>query len=341
MSENRIRTSARNRRPPLRPDEVVSLAPRARSSTPTLETSSPPERVSPAAVDSATATDPVLWGRSHHNLIVERSYNGEPDPPLQPLAPGSILSDNPENLPDEEMPALMEPDSSEDLVNEQLITALPSSDNSSDDEAYEADAQAYEADFRASQMASLDRRLPSPDEEGLIESMHSVRFTPLETKYIRTQSTKPRSPKPTLSAACEHFARVLPQVCPYQLQQRQYLMLPRHPTIVYGKPSLPTAPVQGQVPPPPFQAPSPLQHPSMHPSQRHPPQFPARCLSGQIICRSLLLLFRAPPVWGLCLCRLGCPSCQLFPLGVIYSIVWSTKKAKCWTRSGQWAASMP
>lgn len=151
MNENPVRTSVHHRRPPPRPDEVVSLAPRARSSTATLETSSPPEPVSPAAVDSATATGPLEWGISRPNLAVERRLNGEPNPPWQPLAPERIWSDEPEELPYEEMPALDEPDF--------------------DDAAYEADARAYEAAFRASQTTLMVRRPASPDELSLIESM--------------------------------------------------------------------------------------------------------------------------------------------------------------------------
>lgn len=150
MNENRIRVSERHRRPPPRPDEVVSLAPRARSSAPTLATSSTPEPVSAA-----------LLGWSQH------------------------LREEIPHIPYEEMPALMETDSSEDLASqstpshpertsfdsEHSMTALPSPANSSDDEAFEADARAYETDFRASQTTARDRRPASPVWLDTIESM--------------------------------------------------------------------------------------------------------------------------------------------------------------------------
>lgn len=209
MSEIPIRTSVRHRRAPLRPDEVVSLAPRAQSSASPLETLPSPESVNTTILNAPIAPASVAYGSRVHNARVEHNWNtGGRDRLSQPLSPGNICSDNPESLPYDEMPELEQSDSSEDeaspiapdaertgVVSARATLALASPASDSDDEAYEADARAYEAEYRAIQTAirsrqeadaraydaecraiqtaSRSRRLGSPAVEGVIESMAS------------------------------------------------------------------------------------------------------------------------------------------------------------------------
>lgn len=143
MSEHLNRTSSRPRRAPNRADEVVSLAPQARTpDAPESPPSALPITPEVNELDRLCPTTP--------NARVERIFE-----PLDTLAEPSHAHASSE---DSEQPLLSDDGDNND---QEYAPALESPDDSSDEEEYNADAQRFRAEVVAAQNARLPRQ-PAP-----------------------------------------------------------------------------------------------------------------------------------------------------------------------------------
>lgn len=150
MSEHANRTSSRTRRAPNRPDEVVSLAPRARTpEAPERPSSSPP--ANPEIADVGQFSPVVINTRIES--IMQRFF------PLEPsLEPSEELSHARASSEESEQPVLL---SDGDSNSERSPPPLEAPDNSSEEGDYDADTHRFEDEVGAGQNAPVARQ-PAP-----------------------------------------------------------------------------------------------------------------------------------------------------------------------------------
>lgn len=150
MSEHANQTSSRTRRTPIRPDEVVSLAPRAR--TPGAPESPPsPPPLSPEMANFNQFGQPSQNIRIEH--IMQRIY--QPEHPLEPREEPAHARASSEDM---EQPLL--PDDG-DNNGQEPMPALTAPDNSSDEEEFNADAHTHHAELGPARNARVARQ-PAP-----------------------------------------------------------------------------------------------------------------------------------------------------------------------------------